>query len=659
MEAATLEIIRNYFSSIGSAMAHVIGRTSYSSYVTESGDYAAAVATPEGEFFSYPSSAGVTNFLGLTLTRVIENIGGVGALKEGDIIMTNDPYSSDGLSTHLPDVHIIKPLFHEGRVAAFAWCFVHTADIGGSVPSSLTPANTDIQMEGLRIPPVKLYEEGKLNEGIRNIYLAATRIPTIMWGDLNGMISAVNTAERKFAEVVDKFGIDAVNEAMYELLNISERRARAVIESVPDGSYSFADYLDDDIETDVPIRVAVDIEVKGSDIYLDFSRSDPQTHTAFNLITNGSRHAYLYQGLLALIVSEDPFIPITGGITHPFHVNVPKGSIANAQYPAAGGIRHPVSLRYYNAVLGALARVIPDRLQAAGAGQAAIVTLSIPDKEQGGAYAATVLEPLGGGGGAMNGHDGNDGIDSSSAYLKNTPIEWLEDMTDVLIHRYELVPDSAGPGQYRGGNSIRLDFEPLCDDAIVGARGQERMSFQPWGLQSGNAGNLGRVLLDPGTEDEKELSKLKMIHVKKNQVVSFITPSGGGWGDPYKRDPKAVLSDVVRGLTSRESALNDYGVVIADGPDDAYVDEKATENYRREHATSGETKIYDFGNNRTGYENRWSSEASDELVRALDSIPYSMRSNLKHEAHEYFEDAERTLTAEDIRQWAAKRIQYE
>ena len=159
MEAATLEIIRNYFSSIGSAMAHVIGRTSYSSYVTESGDYAAAVATPEGEFFSYPSSAGVTNFLGLTLTRVIENIGGVGSLKEGDIIMTNDPYSSDGLSTHLPDVHIIKPLFHEGRVAAFAWCFVHTADIGGSVPSSLTPANTDIQMEGLRIPPVKLYEE--------------------------------------------------------------------------------------------------------------------------------------------------------------------------------------------------------------------------------------------------------------------------------------------------------------------------------------------------------------------------------------------------------------------------------------------------------------------------------------------------------------------
>lgn len=656
MEAATLEIVRNYFSAIGSAMAHVIERTSYSSYVTESADFAAALATPEGEFFAYPASAGVSNFLGLTLTRTIEEAGGNESMREGDILMTNDPYSTDGLSTHLPDVHIIKPIFSDGEIIAYAWCFVHTGDIGGSVPSSLTPAATDIQMEGLRIPPVRLYNAGELSKDIRNIYLSASRMPNLMMGDLNGMISAVNTAESRLHEAVSKFGIETVREAMYKLLELSDKRARKVISEIPDGKYSFEDYLDDDVESNVPLRVAIDITVEGSDIYLDYTRSDPQTHTAFNLITNGSRHAYLYQGLLAHIISEDPFIPMNGGITYPFHINAPKGTIANAQYPAAGGIRHPVSLRLYNALLGALAKSIPNKLQAAGAGQAAIVTLSLPDETKGGAYAATVVEPMGGGGGGQFGHDGNDGIDSAAAYLKNTPIEGLEARTDILVHSYELVPDTAGAGKYRGGESIQLSFEPLRDGAIVGARGQDRLSFQPWGLVGGKAGNLGEVYLDKDTADEQKLSKLKMLPVEKNHVITFVSPSGGGWGNPLERDSVSVLGDVINGLLSVEKAKDDYGVVIVQSGEEYSVSQSETMLLREKMLKNGNTegKLFDLGQARDDYESVWSNEASSHLAILLQKKPYSQRSKLKQQAHIELGAVNRALSVKDIDEWFNK-----
>lgn len=651
MEAAMLEIVRNYFSAICSTMAHVIERTSYSSYVTESADFATALATPEGDFFSYPQAAGVSNFLGLTLTQAICACGGNESMKDGDIIMTNDPYSTDGLSTHLPDVHIFKPIFYDSKLVCYAWCFVHTGDIGGSVPSSLTPMATDIQMEGLRIPPVRLYRAGVLNDDIRKIYLSSSRMPNLMMGDLNGMISAVNTAEKKMHEAIEKFGINTVVQSCISLLELSELRTRKIFQEIPDGEYTFADYLDDDVETTVPLRVAVTVRVEGSDITLDFSKCDPQTKTAFNLITNGSRHAYLYQGLLSHIISEDPYIPMNGGMTFPIHVIAPKGTITNAQYPAAGGIRHPVSLRLYNAVLGALAQIIPEKLQAAGAGQAAIVTLSLPDETKGGAYVATVVEPMGGGGGGQYEHDGNDAIDSAAAYLRNTPIEGLEERTDILVHCYELIPNSAGAGKYRGGNAIRLDFEPLRDGAIVGARGQDRLKFQPWGLKGGKAGASGRVLLNPETSKEEELPKLKMLSVGKNEIISFRSPSGGGWGNPFERNPQAVLFDVVTEVLDTEHALADYGVVIKKEGDSFVIDDKATQAFRSKNGKDNQNVIYDLGNAREKYESIWTDEAASKLALLLQNKPCSQRSILKHKAHAFFSGHERKITENDINKW--------
>lgn len=654
-DASVLEIIRNHYSAICCGMCSAIERTSYSSYVTESADFATGLITTNGEFFAYPKTAGVTIFMGLTLARTIAESGGNESMREGDIIITNDPYNTDGLSTHLPDVHVIKPVFADGKLLCYAWSFVHTADIGGSVPTSLTPKATDIQMEGLRIPPVHLYRAGQLVDDVRRIILTSSRQPQLLMGDIDSMMAAVNTAEARLHEAVAKFGADVLRASQADLIEQARERARKVLAVIPDGTYSFEDYLDDDMESSVPIRLAVDATAKGGRVTLDFSRCDPQVGTAFNLITNGSHHPYIYQGLINFIISQDPFIPVNGGLTEPIEIVAPEGTVVNALYPAAGGLRHPVSVRLYNAVLGAFAQVIPQLLQAAGGGQAAIVTLSVPDDAHGGAYRANVVEPMGGGGGGMHGADGVDGITHETGFLRNTPIESLEKRTDILVRRYELLPDSAGAGQWRGGNAIRLDFETLHARSLVGARGQERLRFAPWGLAGGQAGACGSVVLNPETPREQVLSKIAMLPFEPGDVISLRSPSGGGWGDPKLRDAAAVLADVRSGLLSVPAAREHYGVVVRAAADGQLsVDTRATNAARA--ATSDAAGTYGLGAEREAYEQVWTPAASDALAVGLRALPVAERPAAKHAAHAALGGSGQPVSAADVEAWLARRL---
>lgn len=652
-DASLLEIIRNHYSAICCGMCSAIERTSYSSYVTESADFATGLITPDGEFFAYPKTAGVTIFMGLTLARTIAEAGGNESMREGDIIVTNDPYNTDGLSTHLPDVHVIKPVFADGKLLCYAWCFVHTADIGGSVPTSLTPKATDIQMEGLRIPPVRLYRAGQLAEDVRRIILTSSRQPQLLMGDIDSMMAAVNTAEARMHEAVAKFGADALRASQDDLIEQARARARKVLAAIPNGTYSFADYLDDDMESDVPIRLAVDASAHDGRVTLDFTRCDPQVGTAFNLITNGSHHPYIYQGLINFIISRDPFIPVNGGLTDPIEIIAPEGTVVNALYPAAGGLRHPVSVRLYNAVLGAFAQVVPELLQAAGGGQAAIVTLSVPDDAHGGAYRANVVEPMGGGGGGMCGADGVDGITHETGFLRNTPIESLEKRTDILVRRYELMPDSAGAGQWRGGNAIRLDFETLHARSLVGARGQERLRFAPWGLAGGEAGSCGKVVLNPDTPREQELSKIAMLPFEPGDVISFRSPAGGGWGNPKMRDTASVLADVRSGLLSIDAARERYGVALRRAGGRLSVDEAATAKARA--VMSDAAPIFGFGPQREAYEREWTPQASDALAIGLRQLPVAERPAAKHAAHAALK-RNRVVTFEDVEAWLDRRL---
>lgn len=632
-DPATLEIMRSYFNAIASGMGHVIERTSFTTFVKESADFATALAAPSGEFYVYPRTVGVTIFLGLSLQRAVQ---ACSPLEPGDIIITNDPYSTDGLATHLPDVHVFKPIFADGELISYAWAFVHCSDVGGLVPASISPRATDIHQEGLRIPPVKLYRRGEANRDVLTFLNANSRVPHLNIGDINAMVAAVNTAENRLLSMVRKFGRETVKNSMLDLLDQGEARARQVIRKIPDGTYSFADYLDDDMVSDVPIRLAVTVTVAGDDITLDFSDCDPQVQTAFNLVTNGSRHSFLFQGLINYIISADPFIPVNGGITHPIRVIAPRGTLVNPEYPAAVGVRHTITMRLYNAVLGALALALPESVPAAGAGQAAIVVLSTPDTAAGTRKVA-VVEPMGGGGGGQSDMDGVDGIDHASGFLKNTPIESLEQHIDILVHRYELLPDTAGAGLHRGGHAIRLDFEIVEHDSIVTARGMERLRFQPWGIAGGYAGTLGSVVLNPGTPDERQLPKINVLTPKPGDIVSIRSPGGGGWGDALQRPPSLVLQEVEAGLLSVGQAQERYGVVIREdkGGKGRFVDGPATDELRRQKARTPRP-AWDFGAAREAYEARWTPAASNALARLLQQLPPAQRWHRKQEVHARF-----------------------
>ncbi|OZB92224.1 hydantoinase B/oxoprolinase family protein [Paenibacillus sp. XY044] len=627
-DPATLEIMRSYYNAIAAGMGHVIERTSFTTFVKESADFATALATPDGEFFVYPKTVGVTIFLGLSLKRAAE---ACHPLEPGDIIITNEPYSTDGLATHLPDVHVFKPIFVNGELISYAWAFVHCSDVGGLVPSSISPEATDIHQEGLRIPPVKLYKRGEPNADVHTFLNANSRSPQLNLGDFNAMVAAVNTAEQRMLSMVEKFGVQAVKDSMEDLMEQGELRSRKVIDRIPDGTYEFADYLDDDMLSDTPIRLAVAVTVSSGEITLDFSNSDPQVRTAFNLVTNGKKHSFLFQGLINYIISSDPYIPVNGGITRPISVVAPAGTLVNPVYPAAVGVRHTITMRLYNAVLGALAKAIPHGIPAAGAGQSAIVVLSTPDAQNGTRNMA-VVQPMGGGGGGQSKMDGADGIDHASGFLRNTPIESLEQHIQVLVHKYELLENTAGPGLHRGGHAIRLDFEIIEESSIVTARGMERLRFHPWGLNGGRAGSLGKVQLNPGREDEQNLPKISVLHPKPGDIVSIHSPGGGGWGNPFERSPEEVLAEVRSGLLGLHEAEQLYGVVLVPVDGKLTLNQEHTDRIRAEHPVQAE--FWDFGRARTAYEQVWTSEASDRLARLLQQLPPTQRAARKQLVHE-------------------------
>ncbi|MFN2746567.1 MULTISPECIES: hydantoinase B/oxoprolinase family protein [unclassified Bacillus (in: firmicutes)] len=629
-DPARLEMMRSYFNAIAAGMGHVIERTSFTTFVKESADFAAALATPDGEFYVYPKTVGVTIFLGLSLKRAIEESG---PFEPGDIVITNDPYSTDGLATHLPDIHVFKPIFIDGEIVSYAWSFVHCSDVGGMVPASISPTAVDIHQEGLRIPPVKIYKAGKENLEILKVLRANSRAPELNEGDINAMIAAVNTAEIRLKAMAGKFGTEEIRRGMEDLLEQASIRAERVFARIPEGTYSFSDYLDDDMISDVPIRLAVSAKVSGGNITLDFSDCDPQVQTAFNLVTNGSKHSFLYQGLIHYIISEDPFIPVNGGLTRPIAIIAPKGTLINPEYPASVGIRHSITMRLYNVVLGALAKALAKDIPAAGAGQSAIVVLSVPD-ESGGGRKTSVVEPMGGGGGGQHNMDGADGIDHASGFLKNTPIESLEQHIDIHVLRYELIKDTAGSGLYRGGHAIGLDFETTASESIVTARGMERLRFQPWGLAGGTAGAPGRVRLHPDGPSEKIIPKIDVLHLTQGDVISIHSPGGGGWGDPFQRNPKLILKEVESGLLSEEAAFRQYGVAFVKNGGRLVVDQEKTSIMRKNRA--GELTHWDFGKEREAYERRWTEEASSALARLLRTLPAHQRSSVKHLVHHYF-----------------------
>lgn len=494
MDPIQTVIMTNRFNAVVEEASATLYRTAHTTFVKLVQDFQCALATPEGEIFAYPSHSGVNAFIGLSVSGGLAGIGRDN-LEPGDVIITNDPFATDGMVTHLMDVSMIRPVFRDGALIALAWSFVHASDIGGAVPGSISPSFTEVFQEGLRVRPTKLYQRGELNEAIRNIFIDNSRISSELWGDFQAMIAALTSMDLRLNQLCDRYGVERVRDGMEASLALAESKARSVIRSVPNGTYAFSDYIEGMGENDF-IHINAEMTVEDDRVIFDFTGTDPQVAAALNYVTGAKAHPYTLQAFLYFIMTREPEAPRNGGLLRALEVIAPRGTIINAEFPAAGGSRVTTSTRVYDVLLGCLNAALPDGLTAAGPGMSGVIVVSAR-APRGGGNRVSVINPLCGGGGGRFCTDGADGVDSRSGYLRTVPAEVIEVETVMRVRRYALVADSQAPGEWHSGAAIALDLENTGAEAVMTVRGMNRFYFQAWGARGGSCGARGSVILQP------------------------------------------------------------------------------------------------------------------------------------------------------------------
>ena len=609
LDPVTIEIFFHKFTAITEEMAITLQRSARTTYVKEAGDFGTALATPEGRFFAYPNFLGVSGFLDSNVGPMISRIE---RLEPGDVIITNHPYESEGLATHMPDLHLVQPIFHNERIVAYAWDFIHSADIGGGVPSSISPKFTDLFQEGLQIVPMKIVKAGVLNEDFLNFYRANCRTPDVNLGDINAMLAALRVAEKRILGLIERHGVSTLFQAQNDLVEYAGLKALNVQKTIPNGTYEFWDYLDDDYNSNIPVRVRCKMAVNDGLVHLDFTGSDPQVDAAYNIPTSGKRHPWLTLKLMHFIFSNDRSIPLNHGVFNNITVEAPFGTIVNPEPPAAVGIRSATAIRLNEALVGAMTQA-QIGLMPAPSGGIMIPSVLVEQDSKTGARQVMVLQSLVGGTGARQGADGVDGRDSSLANQRNTPIEKTEEEAAAKITEYALRKDSGGPGEWRGGTGVVFSVRIAKDGSSVLGRGMERFVFRPWGIAGGKPGERARVVVNLGLPNEKELGKLDIFNAEPGDIVTIMTPGGGGFGDPLKRPEEKVLEDVLFGYVSEKSALDDYGVVIRDGN---IQKSQTIEMREKKRCLKSGKQIYNFGPEREA----WEQVFDDKNMCVLNSL---------------------------------------
>ncbi len=604
LDSILLEILRHKATAAADEMALTLMRTARTIYIKEVADFGTAIADRNGKFFAYPEAIGVSGFVDLDCATAIA---GAGALEEGDVVITNEPFSSGGLATHLPDLQLIRPYFHEDSIVAYGWDFAHTSDIGGGVASSISPGFTELFQEGFQIPPMKLVRRGRMNEDFLKLYLANCRTPETNLGDLKAMLAALDTGARRTADIITAHGRDVFLQAQEDLAEYAARKARAVLSTIPDGTYDFWDYLDDDFVSRIPVRIRCRLTVERGAVHADFSGTDLQVASAYNVPTHGARHPWLTLRLMHLITSTDKSAPLNHGLYASITASAPRGCLVNPEYPAAVGVRHASVLRIMDVLSGALLKANPSLVPGAGGGSVIPVVLAEHDAVTGTRH-STVLQSLICGSSARMGADGTDGRESGMSNVQNSPVERTEDESPVTIEQYGLRIDSGGPGRWRGGTGLVFSVRVNRGGCALLGRGLERMVFQPWGVAGGMPAQPARAVFNPGRKGERELGKLDVLELEKGDTVTIMTPGGGGFGDPRERPADIVLADVRRGFVSPEAAERDYCVVVRGNQ----VDERATSELRAR-PVSAARPAFDFG----GQRERWESVFDDDLVSAM------------------------------------------
>lgn len=619
LDALTLELFLHKLNAITEEMGIALGRTALSAYVKETQDFGTALCNLNGKFFACPSDTGIPIGTDMDCSMVIAAFDD---LVPGDVVITNHPYLAAGVGSHLPDINLLKPYFHQGELVCFGWTFAHCADIGGAVPSSISPSFESIYQEGLQIPPLKFYAGGMRNEAFVSILRSNSRVPDIVMGDLQAQLSALSVGERRVAELIEQHGVEVFKATQSGLINYAAQRAKAVHRRIPDGVYEHCDYLDDDFRSRIPVRLRCKMTVDDGHIHLDLEGTDPQLASPYNVPTGGKRHPYFTAKVMHLLYTYDRDLPLNSGLFDNITVSVPQGSVMNPQMPAAVGIRHAAATRFADVVLGCLAKADPHIAPAASSGT--VIPVVVAQIDASGKRSLSVVQSLAGGAGGTSLQDGADGRDRSLANIRNTPTERGEADVPVRVEAYGLICDSGGAGLHRGGCGIVYTLRVLRDGTQILGRGLDRFAFRPWGVAGGHPGEAAQVILNRGTEREQRLGKIDVVNAQAGDTLTFITPGGAGWGNPLRRDPEAVCRDVAAGLVSVQRAQQDYGVCLAaDGAVDASATAALRELRGNDPLHSGQDAF------RETWETLFDDQSMNTLVATILRAPESVRTGLR------------------------------
>lgn len=560
VDPITLTIVWNGLQALCTDVGFALQRTAHSAIVRDAGDCAAALFDANGVNIAQgvfsPGHLGPMTFI---VERMLERFPH-GTLHPGDALITNDIYIGAG---QLPDTFVISPVFDGQQLIGFVGSSVHLMDVGGASPGSQAVHGVyDNFQEGLRIPPIKFYEKGQPVEGILEMIVNNVRFPDKVVGDLKAMLNANHFGAERLRDFFQRYGRDTM-QACYEIiLRESEARTRAGVQKVPDGTYSYDLKLDDYGPNTPPISLAVDIVIEGSEIRADWTRSDDQVPAGMN---SAAAYSLAYSSFtLKCLLSPD--VPMNAGCFRPIHFIAPEGNFMNPRPPAPGGGRAITIHRHFETIMGALSEILRDR--AMGASSQWCNTVVGGEWEDGRAY--LYWDILMGGFAARSSKDGAEAL-CSVLNARNIPVEISEVESPVLIERLEFLPDSGGPGRYRGACAVRKDIR------FLGRKNRatpiaDRHLFPPHGIHGGEPGACGEIVLDP--EGRSEPLHSKGVHfIPEGEVVRWQVSGAGGYGLPLDRDPSFVLEDVADGYITREAAFRQYGVVVSDVMD---VDEEAT-----------------------------------------------------------------------------------
>jgi N-methylhydantoinase B len=568
VDPITMEVVRNALISIAEQMSITMLKTSYSTVIREILDYSTALFDSQGRIIAQASRIPVhLNSMSPALETILTEYFPIGSWRPGDVVMMNDPYKG---GQHLPDIMTFTPVFVGNEVLGIVGALGHQLDIGGRSAGSYGGDVTEIYQEGLRIPPVKLFSAGVANDAVFEIFKANIREPLKTMGDIDAQIAALEIGKEAFFKLAGKYGHRTISACMNALIAYSERRMRARIAEIPDGTYDFEDWIDDDGIEDKPVRIKVSVIVEGSGINVDFTGTDRQTTGPVNAPIGVTKSATYY----SLMTIVDPTIPSNYGCYLPINIIAPKGSVVNPNPPAPVVGRMAVGHRIVDVIMGAMSKAVPNAVTAAYYGMSNVYALG-GINEEGTPWVYFDIEV--GGWGARPSKDGLDCYSAGFHNLANTPVEMVEIGYPFRFTAYELIADSGGAGKFRGGLGVRREFALTCAKANLTTQG-ERFKFAPYGLFGGKPGRKGRFVVTKGSQTVDLASKTTNYVLGQGDSFAILTQGGGGYGSPLERDPLLVLKDVQQEKVTIEQAEKDYGVVI--DRDSLSVDSERTESLR-------------------------------------------------------------------------------